>query len=102
MQTLKFPYGNAAVKGNFESDNVNDIPGNTPQRDQQALALTLHDGLDRLEEFVLLLALQGKGRQFEILSIGPPPTPAKTTTTRPRRKTENVVHLHESLLKKTA
>ncbi len=81
---------------------MNDIPGNTSKRDHQALELTLHDGLDRLEEFVLLLALQDSGSQFEILSISPPPAPAKATITRPHRKTENVIHLHETLLKKTA
>ncbi len=82
-----------------ESGNV-PPPGSTSKQAHQALELTLHDGLDRLEEFVLLLAFQSSGSQFEILSISPPPAPARTT--RPHRKTENVICLHETRLKKTA
>lgn len=81
---------------------MNNIPDSTSKCDHQALELALRDGLDRLEEFALMLAFQGSGGQFEILSITPPPAPAEPTVSRPRRKTKNVIRLHEALLKKTA
>ena len=85
-----------------ESGDVNGVPNSTSKRDHQALELTLHDGLDRLEEFALMLAFQGSGSQFEILSITPPPAPAESAVARPHRKTENVICLHEAPLKRTA
>ncbi len=81
---------------------MNGVPNSTSKCDHQALELALHDGLDRLEEFTLMLAFQGSVSQFEILSISPPPAPAESAVTRPCRKTENVICLHEALLKKTA
>lgn len=81
---------------------MNDFPGNAPARNHKALELTLHDGLDRLEEFALMLAFQGSGSQFEILSIAPPAAPAEAVTPHLSRSNENVVCLRQALLRKTA
>ncbi|HHH47958.1 MAG TPA: hypothetical protein ENK51_03615 [Gammaproteobacteria bacterium] len=81
---------------------MNNAPGSTSKQDPQALELTLHDGLDRLQEFTLMLAFQGGTSQsFEILSITPPTEPVETTPP-PRRHAENVVCLQRALLKKIA
>jgi len=90
-----------------ESGHVNDTPGtpgNTPERDHQALELTLHDGLDRLEEFALMLAFQGSSSQFEILSItlpSPVSPPAKGSSLKSGTD-DKVIRLRQALLKKTA
>ncbi len=78
---------------------MNDIPDSTSKRQHQALELTLHDGLDRLEEFTLMLAFQGSGSQFEVLSITPPAAPATPPS---RREGGSVIDLQRALLKKTA
>ncbi|MCF6210041.1 MAG: hypothetical protein L3J88_14645 [Gammaproteobacteria bacterium] len=79
---------------------MNNLPGSCSKRDRQALELMLHDGLDRLEEFTLMLAFQGSGNAFKILAITPAPT--EPTVVHPQRRTENVIYLHETLLKQTA
>ncbi|HFE32470.1 MAG TPA: hypothetical protein ENJ17_04060 [Gammaproteobacteria bacterium] len=81
---------------------MNDSLRKKPAQDHKALELTLHDGLDRLEEFALMLAFQGTGQQFEILSITPPAEPVEAAPPPPRRRAENVVCLHRARLKKTA
>jgi len=85
-----------------QSGNVKDTPSKAPAGAHKALQLALHDGRDRLEEFTLMLAFQGSGQQFEILSITPPAAPAEAIAAPPRRRHENVVSLQKSLLKKTA
>ncbi|HEB94715.1 MAG TPA: hypothetical protein ENI94_14915 [Gammaproteobacteria bacterium] len=79
---------------------MNNLPGSHSKRDHQVLGLTLHDGLDRLEEFTLMLALQSSNNTFEVLSITP--VPAEPTVAHPQCRAENVIYRHETLLKQTA
>lgn len=80
---------------------MNNAPGSPPKQDPKALELTLHDSLDRLQEFALMLAFQGSGQQFEILSITPPAEPVTATPPHPPHSTGNVINLRRTLLKRT-
>ncbi len=91
--------GNVASSNNFPKIP----PEQPPAWAQKTQELGLHDGLDRLEDFTLMLAFQSYGSQFEIVSITPPtddrthsPTCAAT------RSDSTVVNLHQARLKKTA
>lgn len=95
----------------YESGNVNKTSRNSADSptshasawDQKALEITLHDGLDRLEDFALMMALHSQGSQFEILSITPPPISQKASSPHtPSRTHETVVNIREVQLKKSA
>ena len=75
------------------------VPGRPEAWQHKARELTLHDTLDRLEDFTLQLAFQSHACQFEILSITPP---ADDRPAAPASADDTVVSLDAARIRKSA
>ena len=72
----------------------------TFMQQRKALEIDLADGLDRLQEFTLMMTMNADFTAFEILSIGPETTAAEERPA-PAKSSDNIIPL-QGQMRKTA